>query len=91
VVPEALPLNTIFVIAVAEHMVCEAGVATAFGLGLTNTVAVMGAPGQLFAVGIIVKVTIMGALVLLVKDPMIFPVPLAEIPVTGAVLSRVQL
>jgi hypothetical protein len=74
-----------------EQIVCEAGVAKAFGVGLTNTVAVMGAPGQLFAVGVIVKVTVIGALVILVKDPIISPMPLPEIPVTDAVLSRVQL
>jgi len=77
--------------AVAEQMVWEDGVATAFGVGLTSTVAVTGVPGQPFAVGVIVKVTVTGALVVLVSVPLIFPLPAAAIPVTETVLSLVQL
>ena len=90
-VPLTLPLNTIDVMAFAEQMVCEAGVATALGVGLTSTVAVMAAPGQLLAVGVIVNVTVIGALVVFVNEPLILPEPLAAIPVTVAVLLRVQL
>ena len=32
------------VMALAEQMVCDAGVATAFGIGFTTTVAVIGVP-----------------------------------------------
>ena len=71
-------------------MVCEAGVATAFGVGLTKTVAVIADPGQLFAVGMIVKVTVIGALVVLVRVPDILPDPLAAMPVTVPVLLRVH-
>ena len=78
-------------IATAEQTVCEEGVATAFGVGLTSTVAVTGVPGQPFAVGVIVKVTVTGALVVLVSVPLIFPLPAAAIPVTETVLSLVQL
>ncbi len=74
----------------AEQMVCEAGVATTFGVGLTKTVAVIAAPGQLFAVGVIVKVTVIGALVVLVSVPDILPDPLAAMPVTVPVLLRVH-
>ena len=74
----------------AEQMVCVAGVATAFGVGLTRTVAVIAAPGQLFAVGMIVKVTVTGALVVFVKEPEMLPEPEAAIPVTATVLSLVQ-
>ena len=74
-----------------EQIVCEGGVATAFGVGLTNTVAVIAAPGQLLAVGVIVNVTVTGALVVLVNEPKILPLPEAAMPVTFAVLSRVQL
>ena len=45
-VPTTLPLFTIVVIAEPEQIVCEAGVATAFGMGLTTTVAVIGVPVQ---------------------------------------------
>jgi len=45
-VPATLPLNTIVVIADPEQIVCPDGVATAFGLGLTNTVAVIDGPVQ---------------------------------------------
>jgi hypothetical protein len=65
-------------------------VATALGVGFTRTVAVIGVPGQPLAVGVIVKVTVTGALVELIKLPLISPLPLAAIPVT-VVLSLVQL
>ena len=65
--------------------------AIAFGVGLTNTVAVISDPTQLLAVGIMVKVTVTGALVELVKFPLMFVLPLAAIPVTDTVLSLVQL
>ena len=74
----------------AEQMVCDAGVATAFGVGLTKTVAVIAAPGQPFAVGVIVKVTVIGALVVLVSEPDMLPEPDAAIPVTVPELSLVQ-
>ena len=90
-VPATLPDNTIVVIADAEQIVCDAGVATALGVGFTTTVAVIGVPAQLLAVGVIVKVTVTGAFVVLVKVPLIFPAPLAAIPVTVATLSLVQL
>jgi len=79
------------VIATAEQTVCEEGVATAFGVGLTSTVAVIGVPGQPFAVGVIVKVTVTGAMVVLVSVPLMFPVPAAAIPVAETVLFLVQL
>ena len=44
--PTVLPLNTIVVIADPEQIVCPDGVAIAFGLGLTNTVAVIDGPVQ---------------------------------------------
>jgi hypothetical protein len=90
-VPVTLPDNTIVVIVEPEQIVCEAGVATAFGVGFTNTVAVTGAPGQPLAVGMIVKVTVCGILVVLVNEPLILPLPLAAIPVTLTVLFLVQL
>ena len=45
-VPATLPLSTIVVIGVPEQLVWFAGVATAFGIGFTVTVAVTGAPAQ---------------------------------------------
>jgi len=70
-------------------------VATAFGIGLTTTVAVIAVPVHvtpaLVYCGVIVKVTVTGALVVLVSEPLILPVPLAAIPVTVALLSLVQL
>src|SRR6266404_3012835 len=91
VVPATLPDNTIVVIVEPEQTVCDDGVATAFGVGFTNTVAVIAAPGQPLAVGVIVNVTVTGALVVLVNAPLILPAPLAAIPVTVTVLSLVQL
>ena len=77
--------------ALPEQIVCDAGVATAVGVGLTVTVAVIGVPVHPLALGVIVKVTVMGALVVLVSDPLMSPVPDAAIPVTVAVLSLTQL
>jgi hypothetical protein len=91
VVPATLPVSTIVVIGLAEQIVCAGGVATAFGVGLTSTVAVIGAPGQPLAVGVMVKVTRTGAKVVLVSVPLILPEPLAAMPVTVALLSLVQL
>ena len=84
------PVSTIGLILAAEQIVWLGGVATAFGVGFTRTVAVIDAPTQLFAVGVIVKVTVIGALVVFVSAPEISPVPLAAMPVTELVLSRVQ-
>ena len=72
-------------------MVCELGVATALGVGLTKTVAVIDVPEQPLAVGVIVYVTVCGVNVVFVSEPLIFPMPLAAIPVTFPVLSLVQL
>jgi hypothetical protein len=71
-------------------MVCDDGVATALGVGFTNTVAVVEGPEHPLAVGIIVKVTVTGDVVVFVNAPEIFPLPLAAIPVTDAVLSLVH-
>ena len=89
--PVPPPKSTIGVMAEPEQVVCAAGVATAFGVGLTNTVAVIGVPGQPLAVGVMVKVTVCGDTVVLVNAPLILPAPLAAIPVTLAVLFLVQL
>jgi hypothetical protein len=91
VVPATELVNTIVLIAVPEQMVCDAGVATALGVGFTNTVAVIGVPGQPLAVGVMVNVTVMGANVVFVNAPLILPDPLAAIPVTVPVLFLVQL
>jgi len=63
----------------------------AYAVGFTVTVAVTGGPSQVpppFAV--MVKVTVTGVAVLLVKEPLMSPLPLAGIPVTAR-LSLVQL
>ena len=78
-------------IVASEQIVCDNGVATTFGATLTSTVAVNGVPVQPLAVGVTVNVTVTGAAVVLVKVPLIFPAPLAFMPVTEAVLSLVQL
>ena len=85
------PLSTIGAIVTPEQTVCVDGVATATGEGFTTTVALIGAPVQPFAVGIMVKVTVKAPPVVLVNAPVILPVPLAPMPVTKTVLSLVQL
>jgi hypothetical protein len=92
VVPLTAPLKTIVVIDAPEQMVCDAGVATASGVGFTSTVAVKVGPAQpLASSGVIVKVTVTGEVVVFVNVPLISPEPLAAIPVTVPVLSLVQL
>ena len=81
---------TIVVMGTPEHTVCDDGVATASGVGFTSTVAVVDGPGQPLAVGVIVKVTVTGALVVLVSEPLMLPLPEAAIPVTVPVLSLVH-
>lgn len=90
VVPATALLSAIGVIGVPEQTVCDDGVATALGIGFTSTVAVIGVPGQPFAVGVIVNVTVIGAFVVLVSVPLMLPEPLAAIPVTETVLSLVH-
>jgi hypothetical protein len=90
VVPLTKPLSAMAVIALPEQVVCANGVAVASGVGFTSTVAVIDAPGQLFAVGVMVNVTVTDALVVLVSEPEILPLPLAPIPVTLALLSLVH-
>ena len=89
--PVIPPLITTGVIAAPEQMVCAGGVATALGMAVTSTVAVMGVPTQPLAVGVMVKVTVTGAVVVFSSVPPIFPDPLAAIPVTSTELSLVQL
>jgi len=79
------------VIALPEQTFCDDGVATASGEGLTSTAAAMEAPGQPLAIGVMVNVTVTGDNVVLTNEPLIFPEPLAAIPVTVAVLFLVQL
>ena len=74
-----------------EQIVCVAGVATTFPPVFTSTVAVTGVPVHPLVVGVMVNVTVTGAVVVLVSVPLILPVPLAAIPVTVVVLFRVQL
>ena len=63
----------------------------AAGAGLTVTEAVTGAPLQPFTTGIMVNVTVIGALLVLFNVPAMLPDPDEAIPVTVAVLLRVQL
>ena len=86
VVPVTLPVSTIAAMPDPEQIDWLAGVATAFGVGLTRTVAVIAGPTQPFAVGVIVKVTVTGAVVVLVSVPEMLPLPLAAMPDTVAVL-----
>ena len=89
-VPFTLPFNTIGVTLVPEQIVWLIGVAVASGVGLTNTVAVIGVPVQPLALGVMVNVTNTDAKVVLVNVPLISPTPLEAMPVMVAVASCVQ-
>ncbi len=85
-----LVLITIGVIAPSEQTVCEEGVATPTGSGLTVTVAVNALPAQPSVVGVIVKVTNWEVPVTLFSEPETSPLPDAAMPVTLPVLLRVH-
>lgn len=90
VVPLTVEFNSILVV---EPVQMDSALAEPTGVGFTNTVAVIGDPTQNVGagpVGVMVKVTVTGALVVFVNVPVMLPLPLAAIPVTSVVLSRVQ-
>ena len=89
--PAELLLNAIGVIVAPEQIVCDNGIADAFGPAFTSAVAVIGAPVQPLTEGVTVNVTVTAAVVVFVNAPVILPEPLAAIPVTEAVLFLVQL
>ena len=62
-----------------------------FGVTVTVAVKVAGPAQPLALNAVIVKVTVTGALVTLIRVPLIFPEPLAAMPVAATVLSLVQL
>ena len=74
-----------------EQIVCDDGAATAVSFGFTSTVAVLGVPAQPLIVGVMVNVTVTGAVLVFVKAPLMLPDPEAAIPVTEAALSLAQL
>ena len=84
------PLNKIGVMLVPEQIVWLIGVAVASGVGFTSTVAVIGAPVQPLALGVMVNVTSSGEKVVLINVPLISPSPLEAMPVMVVVASRVQ-
>ncbi len=76
---------------IPAQTVAAAGATVIDGIGFTITVAVIGVPEQPRASGVIVNVTVTGEVVVFVNVPLIFPLPLAAMPVTETVLSLVQL
>ena len=89
--PAVLLVSTILVIADPEQIVCDDGVSIALGVGFTSTVALLVGPTQPLAVGVTVNVTVIGAKVVFVNEPLIgVPAPLAAMPVTVATLFLVQ-
>ena len=74
------PPSTVVTFSCEQILVAE-GVATTLGIGFTITVAVTVLPLQPFASGVTVKITVSGALVILVNIPVISPLPFATIPV----------
>ena len=83
--------TTIDAIATLPHTVWLLFVTLTVGVGFTTTVAAIAVPGQPFAVGVMVNVTVTFALVVLFNEPVISPLPLAAMPVTEPVLFLVQL
>jgi hypothetical protein len=79
----------IWLIAVPEQSVCVKGVADTEGTGLTFTVTVV-VDEQPLAAAVIVNIVVCWLLVMFVKVPLIFPLPLAAMSVTFVVFVRVQ-
>ena len=87
VVAATVPVRFIAVIGDDEQTLCVKIETVAVGVGFTITLAVIGEPLHPFADGIIVKVVVIAALVVLVKVPVIeFPAPFAAMPVIPTVL-----
>ena len=55
-------------VAIPEHLVCDAGMATATGIGLTVITTVLSAPSQPLAEGVIVYVAVPEIIPLVVSD-----------------------
>lgn len=86
------PLDDMLEILPSEQIVCKAGVDVILvEFVFTTTVEVIAVPVQPFAVGVIVNVTVTEEPLVLVRVPVISPVPLDAIPVTEPVLFLVQL
>ena len=77
--------NTTGIVDMPEQTVCDAGTAWATGIGLTRTVDVIAGPWQPLAVGVIVKVTTIGVLVIWFSEPIMSPLPKSGIPLTPTV------
>lgn len=91
VVPGVVLDKTTWVMSIPLQTDWLAGVATATGEGFTNTVAIAAVPGQPFATGVTLNVTVTGNGELLINVPLILPDPLlAMVPVTAG-LSLTQL
>jgi len=71
-------------------VVAGAEVSVIVAFGFTRTVAVVVGPGHPLAVGVTVNVTVTGEPVMLVSEPLMFPLPLEAMPVTLATLSLVH-
>ena len=88
--PAVVLLKATVVIVAPDKIVCVSGVADTAGTAFTSTVAVIGAPIHPLTEGVMVNVTVTGAVVVFVKAPVMLPDPLAAIPVIVAVLFLVQ-
>ena len=89
--PATLPVNVMVVIADAEQMVCVAGVATAFGVGLTVIVKVFAVPVEpaQLVTGVTIIVAVIGDVVALIAVKLsILPVPLAARPIDGVLFVQ---
>jgi hypothetical protein len=90
VLPTVL-LNIIGFIISPSQTDCAVGIAVAVGIGFTITDAAIGVPIHPLTDGVMVNIAVIGAFVLFVGVPVMFPVPLLGIPVTAAVLFLTQL
>ena len=89
IVPATGPLNVTGAVG-APLQTAWLGIGLTVGVGFTVTVAVIGAPTQPLAVGVIVNVVVCAVLVVLVSVPLMLPLPDAAMPVKLTRLSLVH-
>ena len=82
--------NTMSWIVSPEQILCDVGVAIAFGLGVTVRVTLKDVPGQPFAIGVIIEFTVWDMKVLFIGIPILSPEPFSAILVTLVKLSLVH-
>ena len=89
-VPVTLDVNTSADVLIPLHTVWLVGVTVIIGVGLTFIVNVCTGPGQLLAVGVTVKIPVVGTVPVLVavNEAIMLPTPEPNTPIVGLLLLQ---